>query len=35
MKQSGGPKENRYSTWQGHEFETLMKKIQKHIYLAR
>jgi hypothetical protein len=30
MRQSGGLKEHRYFTWQGHEFETLMKKIQKH-----
>jgi hypothetical protein len=28
MRQSGGSKEHRYSTWQGHEFETLLKKFK-------
>jgi hypothetical protein len=31
MRQSSGSEEHRYPTWQGHEFETLTKKIKKHI----
>jgi hypothetical protein len=33
LNQSGGPKENRYSTWQEHEFETLMKKFKNTFTL--
>jgi hypothetical protein len=31
MRKSGGPVRHRYPTWQGHEFEILWKKIQKHL----
>jgi hypothetical protein len=33
LNRSGGPKENRYSTWQEHEFETLMKKFKNTFTL--
>jgi hypothetical protein len=33
LNQSGGPKENRYSTWHEREFETLMKKFKNTFTL--
>jgi hypothetical protein len=33
LNQSGDPMESRYSTWHGHEFKTLMKKIRNTFTL--